>query len=57
MNDDTSGEDIDLPKDEEYSTPSYPPKECDASGKDTIALDLGETLQNELIVTSFTVNK
>ena len=44
------GKDIDFQKNEDSSTQK-------TSAKDSIALPLSETLQNEQIVTSFTVNK
>jgi hypothetical protein len=47
---DTLGGDTGVPNNEDHSTPK-------ALDKDTIALDLNDTLQKEQIVTSFTVNK
>jgi hypothetical protein len=45
-----TGEDIDVPNNEDRSAPK-------ALDKDTISLDLNDTLQKEQIVTSFTINK
>src|SRR5690349_2153067 len=47
---DTPVDDIGVPNKEDGNAPKD-------SGKDTIALDLNDTLQKEQIVTSFTVNK
>ena len=47
---DTPVDDIGVPNKEDDNAPKD-------SGKDTIALDLNDTLQKEQIVTSFTVNK